>query len=220
MKSGILRGLLLLFWLMMAAEAPATGPEERLVGTPPAPILLIDVQDSPAVGPENAPVTVVEFSDFQCPYSARASLTLKGLLQLYPGRVRWVFKHFPLRIHRDAPLAHEAALAAREQGKFWEMHDLLLSNQRRLMREDLMSYARQLGLDMPAFANDLDSRRLRARVLRDTLQGRSLRVDTTPTYFINGKRVIGARPLSGFRQVIERELARATVTPPATPPMQ
>jgi protein-disulfide isomerase len=220
MKSGILRGLLLLSWLMTAAEAPATGPEERLVGTPPAPLLLIDAQDSPALGPENAPVTVVEFSDFQCPYSARASLTLKRLLQLYPGRVRWVFKHFPLRIHRDAPLAHEAALAAREQGKFWEMHDLLLSNQRRLMREDLMSYARQLGLDLPAFANDLDSRRLRARVLRDTLQGRSLHVDTTPTYFINGKQVIGARPLSGFRQVIERELAGATVTPPATPPMQ
>jgi protein-disulfide isomerase len=220
MKSGILRGLLLLSWLMTAAEAPATGPEERLVGTPPAPLRLIEIQDSPAVGPENAPVTVVEFSDFQCPYSARASLTLKRLLQLYPGRVRWVFKHFPLRIHRDAPLAHEAALAAREQGKFWEMHDLLLSNQRRLMREDLMSYARQLGLDLPAFANDLDSRRLRARVLRDTLQGRSLRVDTTPTYFINGKRVIGARPLFGFRQLIERELAGATVTPPAPPPMQ
>jgi protein-disulfide isomerase len=215
MKRGILRGLLLLSWLMTAAEAPATGPEERFVGTPPAPLRLIEVQDSPALGPENAPVTVVEFSDFQCPYSARASLT-----QLYPGRVRWVFKHFPLRIHRDAPLAHEAALAAREQGKFWEMHDLLLSNQRRLMREDLMSYARQLGLDLPAFANDLDSRRLRARVLRDTLQGRSLHVDTTPTYFINGKQVIGARPLSGFRQVIERELAGATVTPPATPPMQ
>jgi protein-disulfide isomerase len=220
MKSEILRGLLLLSWLMTAAKAPATGPEERLVGTPPAPLLLIDVQDSPAVGPENAPVTVVEFSDFQCPYSARASLTLKRLLQLYPGRVRWVFKHFPLRIHPDAPLSHEAALAAREQGKFWEMHDLLLSNQRRLMREDLMSYARQLGLDLPAFANDLDSRRLRPRVLRDTLQGRSLRVDTTPTYFINGKQVIGARPLSGFRQVIERELAGATVTPPAPPPMQ
>jgi len=220
MKSGILRGLLLLFWLMTAAEAPATGPEERLVGTPPAPLLLIDVQDSPALGPENAPVTVVEFSDFQCPYSARASLTLKRLLQLYPGRVRWVFKHFPLRIHPDAPLAHEAALAAREQGKFWEMHDLLLSNQGRLMREDLMSYARQLGLDLPAFANDLDSRRLRAHVLRDTIQGRSLRVDTTPTYFINSKRVIGARPLFGFRQLIERELAGATVTPPAPPPMQ
>jgi protein-disulfide isomerase len=220
MKRGILRGLLLLSWLMTAAEAPATGPEERFVGTPPAPLRLIEVQDSPALGPENAPVTVVEFSDFQCPYSARASLTLKRLLQLYPGRVRWVFKHFPLRIHPDAPLAHEAALAAREQGKFWEMHDLLLSNQRRLMREDLMSYARQLGLDLPAFANDLDSRRLRARVLRDTLQGRSLHVDTTPTYFINGKQVIGARPLSGFRQVIERELAGATVTPPATPPMQ
>ncbi|HZY31591.1 MAG TPA: thioredoxin domain-containing protein [Candidatus Methylomirabilis sp.] len=220
MKGGILRGLLLLSWLMTAAEAPATGPEERFVGAPPAPLRLIEVQDSPALGPEIAPVTIVEYSDFQCPYSARGSLTLKRLLQLYPGRVRWVFKHFPLRIHPDAPLAHEAALAAHEQGKFWEMRDLLLSNQGRLKRDDVLSYARQLGLDMPAFANDLDSRRLRSRVLRDTLQGRSLRVDTTPTYFINGKRVIGARPLSAFQQVIERELARATVTPPAAPPMQ
>lgn len=190
------------------------------MGTPQAPFLLIDVQDSPTLGPEDAPVTIVEFSDLQCPYCARISSTLKRLLHQYPGRVRWVFKHFPLRIHTDAPLAHEAALAAHGQGKFWEMHDLLLSNQGRLKRDDLMRYARQLDLDLPAFANDLDSRRLRARVLRDSVQGRSLRVDTTPTCFINGKRVVGAQPLSRFRQVIESELAEATVIPPVAPPMQ
>lgn len=220
MKRGIAGGLLLVSWLMAAVQAPAIGPEERLVGIPPAPLPLIDIRDSPAVGPENAPVTIVEFSDFQCPYSARAALRLKSLLQLYPGRVRWVFKHFPLRIHPDAPLAHEAALAAYEQGKFWEMHDLIFSSEHRLQREHLMSYARRLGLDLQAFANDLDSGRLQAPVLRDTIQGRSLRVDTTPTYFINGKRVVGAQTVSRFRQVIERELDHATVTAPATLPMQ
>lgn len=221
MKRGIVGGLLLVFWLMTIAAAPAAGSEERVVETSPAPSPLIDVQGAPVVGPENAPVTIVEFSDFQCPYSARASVTLKRLIQLYPGRVRWVFKHFPLRrIHPDAPLAHETALAAHEQGKFWEMHDLLFSNGRRLKRDDLLNYARRLGLDLQAFVNDLDSGRLQARILRDIAQGQSLRVDTTPTYFINGKRVIGARTLSGFRQVIERELAHATVAAPATPPMQ
>lgn len=220
MKRRILRGLLSMFWLMTAAEAPATGPEEPFAGTPSAPLGLKEVEDSPTLGPENASVTIVEFSDLQCPYCARISPTLKRLLQLYPGQIRWVFKHFPLRIHPDAPLAHEAALAAHEQGKFWEMHDLLLSNQGRLKRDDLMRYARRLELDLPTFATDLDSRRLRARVLRDTLQGRSLRVDATPTCFINGKRVVGAQSLSRFRQVIERELADATVVAPAAPPMQ
>ncbi len=220
MKRGIAGGLLLVSWLMAAVQAPAIGPEERLVGIPPAPLPLIDIRDSPAVGPDNAPVTIVEFSDFQCPYSARAALRLKSLLQLYPDRVRWVFKHFPLRIHPDAPLAHEAALAAYEQGKFWEMHDLIFSNEHRLQREHLMSYARRLGLDLQAFANDLDSGRLQARILRDTIQGHSLRVDTTPTYFINGKRVVGAQTVSRFRRVIERELDHATVTAPATLPMQ
>ncbi|MGB4782859.1 DsbA family protein [Candidatus Methylomirabilis sp.] len=221
MKRGIAGGLLLVSWLMAAVEAPATGPEERLVETPPASLSLIDVRDSPAVGPENAPVTIVEFSDFQCPYSARAALRLKSLLQLYPDRVRWVFKHFPLRrIHPDAPLAHGAALAAHEQGKFWEMHDLIFSDEYRLKREHLLSYARQLGLDLQAFANDLDSERLQARISRDTIQGHSLRVDTTPTYFINGKRVIGVQTLARLRRVIERELAHATVTAPATLPMQ
>lgn len=219
MRRRILKALLFLFWLMTAVGTPAIGAEDRIDGTTPLP--LIEVQDSPALGPEDAPVTIVEFSDFQCPYSARASQTLKSLVQLYPGRVRWVFKHFPLRrIHSDAPQAHEAALAAHAQGKFWEMHDLLFSNERRLKRDDLLSYARRLGLDLQAFVNDLDSGRLQARILRDTIQGRSLRVDTTPTYFVNGKRVVGAQTLSGFRRVIERELAHATDTAPATPPMQ
>ncbi|WP_337286653.1 thioredoxin domain-containing protein [Candidatus Methylomirabilis sp.] len=217
MRRRIVKALLGLFWLMTAVGTPAIGAENRIEGTPP--LRLIEVQDSPALGPENAPVTVVEFSDLQCPYCAQISSTLKSLVQLYPGRVRWVFKHFPLRIHPDASLAHEAALAAHEQGKFWEMHDLLLSNQGRLKRDDLISYARRLGLDLQAFANDLDSGRLQARVLRDTLQGRSLRVNTTPTCFINGKRVVGAQLLSRFRQVIDRELVDSTVIPRATPPM-
>lgn len=205
----ILMGLLLVFCSTAAAEAPAAGPEEPLVGIPQYPFLVIDVQDSPSVGPENAPVTVVEFSDFQCPYSARTLPTLKTLLQLYPGRVRWVFKHFPLQIHSDAPLAHEAVLAAHKQGRFLEMYDLLLSNQGRLKRDDLIRYAGRLGLDLPGFTKELDSGRLRTYVLRDTIQGRNLQVDTTPTYFINGNRMVGTRSLTGFRQVIDRELDRA-----------
>lgn len=220
MISRILTGLLLVFCSTAAAEAPAAGSEEPLVGIPQHPFLVIDVQDSPSVGPENAPVTVVEFSDFQCPYSARTLPTFKILLQLYPGRVRWVFKHFPLQMHPDAPLAHEAVLAAHKQGRFLEMYDLLLSNQGRLKRDDLIRYAGRLGLDLPGFTRELDSGRLRAYVLRDTIQGRNLQVDTTPTYFINGNRMVGTRSLAGFRQVIDRELDRAAAIAPAARPQR
>ncbi len=218
MRSWVLRALFIMSWLMLGSEAAAAGSSESPMKTPPAPLPVVEVGDAPSLGPESAPVTIVEFADFECPYCAQASRALKRLLQIYPTQVRWVFQHYPLHGHNDAPLAHEAALVAHEQGKFWEMHDLLYANQNRLKRGDLLRYANQLNLDMSSFTEALDTRRLRRRVARDVREGRRLNVGATPTYFINGKRMVGARSLAEFRQQIETELAG--LIPPAPPPSQ
>lgn len=203
---------------MLGSETAAAGSSEGPMKASPAPLPVVEVGDAPSRGPESAPVTIVEFADFQCPFCASASRTLKRLFEIYPTQIRWVFKHFPLRNHRDAPLAHEAVLAAHEQGKFWQMHELLFRHQDRLKREDLIGYATQLGLEMDGFTHALDSRRLRDRVLRDIVRGRRLRVEATPTYFINGNKMVGARSLSEFQKLIEAELAG--LNPPAPPPGQ
>ncbi len=163
------------------------------------------------IGPKDAPVSVIEFSDFQCPFCAKVSPTIHQVLKQYPGQVKWVFKHFPLGFHPDAPLAHEASLAAGAQGKFWEMHDLLFSNQRALKREDLIKYAKQLGLDLDRFLDALDSGKYRTIVEQDKAEGARLGVRGTPTFFINGRRLVGAQPFSAFASLIEKELRRLKV---------
>lgn len=162
-------------------------------------------------GSRNAPITIVEFSDFQCPFCARVSPTIQQLLKQYPGQVKWVFKHFPLAFHPDAPLAHEASLAAGEQGKFWEMHDLIFLNQRAMKRQDLIKYAKQLGLDLDRFLTALDSGKYQTIVERDKAEGARLGVNATPTFFINGRKLVGAQPISVFQSLIEKELRRLKV---------
>jgi protein-disulfide isomerase len=185
---------------LVVAATPRPGP------TSSSPLPVIEVRDAPVLGPADAPVTVVEFVDFQCPYCVHARLTPKRLVQLYPQQVRVVFKHFPLPIHQAAPLAHEAAVAAQQQGKFWEMREILLRSRQRLERHDLVQYAQQLDLDMSAFNRALDTRQWRIQVMRDMRQGRGLQVSVTPTYFINGKVLVGVHPISEFRKLIEAEL--------------
>ena len=140
----------------------------------------VSAQSAPSIsaetvsqGPSDAPITIVEFSDLQCPFCARATATLEQLMEAYPGKVQRVFKHYPLPFHRDAPLAHEAALAAGEQGKFWDMHGLLFANQRAIQRADLVRYAIQLGLNVDQFAAALESRKYQAQVEADTANERS-----------------------------------------------
>ena len=182
-------------------EVPALGSAEQ---TKVPPLVVIDLRDAPALGPPDAPITIVEFGDFQCPYCAQGAKVLRRLRTVYPDRVRWVFKHLPMSsIHPEAALAHEAAVAAQEQGKFWEMHDLLFQNQIRLRYDDLISYARELGLDVAAFKQALDTRRYRARVRRDLNEARKQEIAGTPTYFVNGVRVVGARSFTEFRRVVE-----------------
>jgi protein-disulfide isomerase len=190
-------------------------------GTEPAPVPMttFDLKGAPAKGPADAPVTIVEFSDFQCGFCLRANSTVAQVLEKYQGKVRLVFKHYPLvELHKDAPFGHRAALAAHEQGKFWEMHDRLFANQRAMSRQDIMGHAGALGLDMTRFLADLDGPRLQAVLDRDLGEGRKVGVEGTPTFFINGTAVVGSQPLDVFVKVIDKALASpAPTAPPASP---
>ena len=162
----------------------------------------------PAKGKEHAPITILGFSDFQCPFCARVSPTPEWLLQHYPGQVKWVFKHFPLLFRPDAPLAHEAALAAGAQGKFWEMHDLLFQHQRKLRPEQMVEYAKRFGMDVASFEQALKTHLYREIVRQDILDGMNRDVRGVPTYFINDKRLDGIPTISVLQSLIEEELVR------------
>ncbi|MBK7863207.1 MAG: thioredoxin domain-containing protein [Archangiaceae bacterium] len=161
----------------------------------------------PSRGPEGAKVTIVEFSDFQCPFCSRAHDTVEEVMSAYAGKVRLVFRHFPLEFHAQAPKAAEAALCADEQKKFWEYHDVLFKNQQKLQVEDLKAHATALGLDGAKFNECLDSGRMAAVVKTDTEAGHKAGVSGTPAFFINGNVLSGAQPLEEFKRVIDAELA-------------
>jgi protein-disulfide isomerase len=175
----------------------------------------LDLSASPARGPADAPITIIEFSDLQCPFCARVTPTLQELLKQYPNQVRWVFKSFPLDFHADSPLAHSAAMAAARQGKFWEMHDLIFAGQQNMKRDSLLAEARSLKLDMARFTTDLDSDELKQQVALDRRDGLGLGVSGTPAFFINGKPFSGAMPLDQFQTVINNELANLGKPVPA-----
>lgn len=162
----------------------------------------------PAIGPADAAVTVVEFSDFQCPYCARSAQTVKQLVDKYRGRIRLVFQDFPLPIHKDAPKAAEAAACANDQGKFWPMHDKLFQVQKNLSVAEMKQYAAELGLDAPAFNACLDAGRHANEWKRSKTVGEGYGITGTPAFFINGIPVFGAAPLQEFTEVIDAELAR------------
>src|SRR3954465_10585273 len=140
-----------------------------------------------AKGPADAKVNIVAFSDFQCPFCSRVVPTLQQIEKEYPKQVRVFFRHNPLPFHADAPLAAEAAVAAEQQGKFWEMHDKMFTNQQNIKRPDLEKYAQELGLDMGKFKAALDGNTGKGRIDGDLALGRQLNVQGTPNFFINGR---------------------------------
>jgi protein-disulfide isomerase len=151
---------------------------------------------APARGPASAAINVVLFSDYECPFCARAESIIRSLEQAHPGAVRVVFKNMPLPIHDHAWLAAKAALAAGEQGKYWEYHDVLFVHQNALDRASLERYAADVGLEARRFARDLDDARLEARLEADVADAEALGVKGTPTLFVNGRRIVGAQPLA------------------------
>jgi protein-disulfide isomerase len=168
----------------------------------------VQVGSSPVRGRAEAPVTVVVFTDYECPFCAKAEVTLRAVEAQYGRDVRVVWKNHPLPMHEDAPLAAKAALAAHEQGKFLEYHDALFAHQKELDRASLERHAEDLGLDMVKFRAALDGERIAAQVAADSADASRLGVAGTPTFFVNGRRLIGARPLADFRSAIDESLER------------
>ncbi len=181
-------------------------------GSGPAPLspTALDLTGAPIRGAVDAPVTIVEFSDFQCGFCFRVNPTLTQLLERYQGKVRLLFKHSPIEGHTAAPLAHRAAFAAQQQGKFWEMHDRIFANQRAMDREALLAHAGALGLDRAKFVADLDGPQSKAALDRDQAEAGKVGVDGTPTFFIDGVPLVGAQPLETFAAAIDKALAART----------
>jgi protein-disulfide isomerase len=188
-----------------AAPAPAPAPAALPGGAAAVPVR----KDDPAMGKQGARVTLVVFSDFQCPYCARATPAMKEIEAAYPSDVRIVWKHLPLPFHKNAMGAAIAAEAARAQGgasKFWAMHDRIFANQQALAPEKYEEYARELGLDLARFRRDVAEPKRRSRVEEDAELAKKLGVNGTPTFIVNGERVVGS---SALRAAVDRQLAMA-----------
>ncbi|MBK5109723.1 MAG: thioredoxin domain-containing protein [Anaerolineales bacterium] len=169
----------------------------------------VPVDDDPILGAEDAPITIVEFSDYECPYCRQwHSEVYSQLIETYGEQIRFVYRDFPLAsIHSNANSAANAANCAHEQGVFWEYHDMLFSMEQGLGNGAYLDYASQLDIDQADFQECLDSSRYEAEVQADFDFAAELGVRSTPTFFINGIAVVGAQPFEIFQQVIERELA-------------
>jgi protein-disulfide isomerase len=193
----------------MVADLRKAGPAVSVVID--APRYQVSVAaDDPSLGPPTAPVTLVEFSDFQCPFCARVMPTLKKVKEAYGDRVRIVWKDFPLTsIHPQAFKAAEAAQCARDQGKFWELHDALFTNQQALQPDDLKKHAAAVGLDLAKFNACFDASKYGERVQQQMSAGTQLGVTSTPSIFINGRLVSGAQPYEVFARIIDEELQRS-----------
>jgi len=192
---------------VLVEELKAAGPAVSVSLDPPRYEVAIADHDATR-GPADAPITIVEFSEFQCPFCARVNPTLSALEKKYAGKIRLVFKDFPLPNHAQAPKAAEAAHCANEQGKFWELHDRLFANQQQLQVPELKAHAKAVGLDQAAFDQCLDSGKFTTAVKSDVDLGSNMGVQSTPTLYINGRVVTGAQPLNVFTSIIDEELAR------------
>lgn len=195
-------GLFALPALLACSSSEGGSPEIRDAGQ------TVTIGSAPTDGPASARVTFVEFGDFECPYCGAEEPVVQKLRSDYAGRIRFVFKEFPLSsIHPFAELAAEAALAANAQGTFWPFHDALYAHQGALARSDLDGYATSLGLNRTAFDAALDQGTYASAVAADVAQGTSLGVGGTPTFFVNEIEIVGAVPYATIQSVIDQQLA-------------
>lgn len=163
----------------------------------------VTYEDAPIKGAKNAPITIVEFSDFECPFCSRVNPTIDKVMKEYKGKVKLAFRHNPLPFHKKAIPAHKAAMAAQEQGKFWEYHDILFKNQRALTEENLVKWAKELGLNVEKFKKDMKKAEYEKRIKEDQNFARSNGAGGTPSFFINGVRLVGAQPYENFKEIID-----------------
>jgi protein-disulfide isomerase len=168
--------------------------------------IAIPVGGAPSLGPQNAPITLVEFSDFQCPYCAAAAPELAAVLKAYPTQIKLIFKEYPLDTHSQAALAAAAAAAAHKQGKFWPMYDAMFAARNDLSRDNLVALAQKNGLDLKRFQADLDSTEVKEAITRDVQDGDRAGVSGTPTLFIDGQKYNGPIELESLKPVLDAEL--------------
>ena len=166
----------------------------------------IDVGGSPVKGPANAKITIIEFSDFQCPYCKRAKETMDELMKAYPNDIKLAFKNMPLPFHKEATPAAKAALAAGKQGKFWEMHDVLFTNQEKLGAAFYVEQAKLLGLDVAKFQKDMADPAFDVSIKADQDLAAAHSIQGTPGFFVGGVAVRGAYPLDHFKMIVDRLL--------------
>ncbi|MBM3770104.1 MAG: thioredoxin [Acidimicrobiia bacterium] len=171
------------------------------------PRVQIDAAGRPTRGPNGAPIEIVEFSDFQCPFCLSAFPTVQKVLQIYGDKIRFTYRHYPLQNHPNARPAAEASACAAEQGKFWEYHDRLFTDQSKLSQGDLRQHAAALGLNAINFNDCLESKRFARQVDEDVDAGNKVGVNGTPAFFINGRILSGAQPFDAFKRIIDEELA-------------
>lgn len=188
------------------ASRPAAQPAARPNQPDPNKVYTLPIGDSPVKGPEDAPVTLMEFADFQCPFCARNLPLVAQILDAYPEKVKFVYKEFPLTsIHQNAMNASKAALAAKRQGKYWEMHDKLFENYQNLSEDNLKKVAAEVGLDVEQWEKDYKSPEVEKDVQDDMRLAAQSDVRGTPTMFVNGKRVAN-RSFDGIKIMIEEAL--------------
>ena len=168
----------------------------------------VEAGNAPVEGGENAKVTMVVFSDFQCPFCSKGGIVMNEVKKKYGSKIKIAFKHFPLPMHSDAIPASQASMCVYEQdkGKFWKYHDILFKNQQNLKPEDLAKHAKAAGADEKKFKECFDSKKFADHVKADMAYGEKLGVRSTPTFFVNGQILSGALPLEQFSEVIDEEL--------------
>jgi protein-disulfide isomerase len=183
-------------------QQPAQAPG----GLDPDKHYTINTKGAPLRGAESAKITIVEVSDFQCPFCQKVEPTLQQILKDYPDKVQIAYKHFPLDFHPKAPAAHAAAEAAHQQGKFWEMYEKIFANQAEMAPEKYEVWAREIGLDVERFKKDVASAEVKKRIDTDKQEVSKVGVTGTPGFFINGRFLSGAQPYENFKALIEEEL--------------
>jgi protein-disulfide isomerase len=198
--------------------------EEKIVQVSPAPeqegvlaedqIAKIQTGGAAVKGEEAAPITIVEFSDYQCPFCQRYfAETYPKIWEEYEGKIRYIFRDYPLPFHPHAQQTAEAARCAGDQGKYWEMHDLLFTKQdewtpKQDIKTNLTTYAQKIDLNITEFSSCLSSGKYTAAVKEDFALGESVGVSGTPSFFINGKMLVGAQPFASFKSLIDLELSK------------
>ncbi|MBU4483947.1 thioredoxin domain-containing protein [bacterium] len=168
----------------------------------------INISGDPFLGPKDAPITLIEFADFECPFCQKIQPTIVKLMETYKDKVKLVFKNFPLNFHKNARKAHLAAACVNEQDKFWEYKHMLFENQKNLKESNLKEYAKNLKIDMKKFSDCFTKEKYSDDIDRDVNAGKDIGVTGTPAFFINGIMISGTRPYEAFVEIIEQELGK------------